>query len=32
MARFWSIQTGEIKKDYIGHQKPVVCLAFADSK
>jgi target of rapamycin complex subunit LST8 len=31
MARLWSVQTGEIKKDYVGHQKPIVCLAFLDT-
>jgi len=32
LARLWSVQTGEIKKDYIGHQKLVVCIAFSDTK
>ena len=32
LARLWSVQTGEVRRDYIGHQKPVVCLAFSDSK
>lgn len=31
IARLWTVKTGEIKKDFIGHQKPVVCLAFSDS-
>ena len=32
LARLWSVQTGEIKKDYTGHQKLVVCIAFSDTK
>lgn len=32
LARLWSVENGEIKKDYIGHQKPIVCLAFSDSR
>uniref|UniRef100_UPI00358FC97E target of rapamycin complex subunit LST8 n=1 Tax=Myxine glutinosa TaxID=7769 RepID=UPI00358FC97E len=31
MARLWSVETGEIKREYSGHQKAVVCLAFNDS-
>ena len=31
-ARLWSVESGEIKKDYVGHQKLVVCLAFSDAK
>ena len=31
-ARLWSVKTGELKKEYVGHQKPVVCLAYSDSK
>lgn len=30
-ARLWAVKTGEIKRDFIGHQKPVVCLAFSDT-
>ncbi|KAK3582693.1 hypothetical protein CHS0354_013043 [Potamilus streckersoni] len=30
MARLWSVDTGEIKKEYSGHQKAVICLAFRD--
>jgi len=30
MARLWSVDTGELKKEYSGHQKAVVCLAFGD--
>lgn len=30
MARLWSVDTGEVKKEYSGHQKAVVCLAFRD--
>lgn len=29
-ARLWSTETGEIAKEYIGHQKPATCLAFDD--
>lgn len=29
-ARLWSTETGEIVKEYIGHQKPATCLAFDD--
>lgn len=31
LARLWSVETGEIKREYSGHQKAVVCLAFNDS-
>lgn len=30
MARLWSVETGDVKKEYSGHQKAVVCLAFRD--
>ncbi|KAL4230535.1 Target of rapamycin complex subunit lst8 [Mactra antiquata] len=30
MARLWSVDSGEVKKEYSGHQKAVVCLAFRD--
>ena len=30
MARLWSVDTGEVKKEYSGHQKAVACLAFRD--
>ncbi|KAJ8318610.1 hypothetical protein KUTeg_003701 [Tegillarca granosa] len=30
MARLWSVDTGEVKKEYSGHQKAVMCLAFRD--
>ena len=30
MARLWAVDTGEVKKEYSGHQKAVVCLAFRD--
>ncbi|CAF2594175.1 unnamed protein product [Rotaria sp. Silwood2] len=29
-ARLWSTETGNVVKEYIGHQKPVTCLAFDD--
>lgn len=29
-ARLWSVNTGEIKREYGGHEKAVVCLAFRD--
>jgi WD40 repeat protein len=29
-ARLWSTETGDITKEYIGHQKPTTCLAFDD--
>lgn len=31
LARLWCVETGEIKREYGGHQKAVVCLAFNDS-
>ncbi|XP_056020358.1 target of rapamycin complex subunit lst8-like isoform X2 [Ostrea edulis] len=30
MARLWSVESGDVKKEYSGHQKAVVCLAFRD--
>ena len=30
MARLWSVETGEVKREYSGHQKALVCLAFRD--
>ena len=30
MARLWNVETGEVKREYGGHQKAVVCLAFRD--
>ena len=30
IARLWSVDSGEVKKEYSGHQKAVVCLAFRD--
>ncbi|KAL5018363.1 hypothetical protein ScPMuIL_004085 [Solemya velum] len=30
MARLWNVDKGEVKKEYTGHQKAVVCLAFRD--
>jgi G protein beta subunit-like protein len=32
LARLWSVKTGEVRKEYVGHQKPVVCLAYSDAK
>lgn len=31
MARLWSIETGQVKREYSGHQKPVTCIAFRDN-
>lgn len=31
-SRLWTVETGEIKRKYEGHQKPVICLAFSDTK
>ncbi|XP_041085849.1 target of rapamycin complex subunit lst8-like [Polyodon spathula] len=31
LARLWCVETGEIKREYSGLQKAVVCLAFNDS-
>jgi len=30
MARLWSINTGDIKREYSGHQKAITALAFSD--
>jgi len=30
VARLWSVDTGEVKREYSGHQKAVICLAFCD--
>lgn len=30
MARLWTVETGEVKREYSGHQKAVVSLAFRD--
>ncbi|XP_074647978.1 target of rapamycin complex subunit lst8-like [Tubulanus polymorphus] len=30
MARLWNVETGEIKREYSGHQNAVICLAFRD--
>uniref|UniRef100_T1JHF2 Target of rapamycin complex subunit lst8 n=1 Tax=Strigamia maritima TaxID=126957 RepID=T1JHF2_STRMM len=30
-ARLWSVETGEVKREYSGHQKALTCLAFHDS-
>ena len=30
MARLWNIETGDVKREYSGHQKAVVALAFRD--
>ena len=30
IARLWCVETGEVKREYSGHQKAVVCLAFRD--
>lgn len=31
-ARLWNVETGEIVQTFTGHQKPVSCLAFTDTK
>lgn len=31
-ARLYSVKTGEQVNEYVGHQKPVVCLAYSDTK
>ena len=30
VARLWSLKTGELKREYQAHQKPLTCLAFRD--
>lgn len=30
MARLWNVNTGEVVREYVGHQKAVTCLAFKD--
>ena len=30
MARLWNVETGEVKREYSGHSKAVVALAFRD--
>jgi G protein beta subunit-like protein len=32
LARLWSVKTCTERREYKGHQKPVVCLAFCDTK
>ena len=32
MARQWEVNNCSIVKEYKGHQKPIVCMAFSDSK
>jgi len=29
-ARLWNVETGEMKREYSGHQKAITCLAFKD--
>ena len=31
IARLWTVESGEIKKDFQGHQRSVVCIAFSDT-
>lgn len=31
-ARLWEVKSGDVKVVYSGHQKPVTCLAFSDTK
>lgn len=31
-ARLWDVATGDIVQVYSGHQKPISCLAFSDTK
>ena len=30
VARLWNVETGEVKREYSGHQKAIICLAFKD--
>lgn len=30
IARLWSVETGEIKREYTGHQKTISAIAFRD--
>ena len=30
VARLWTVETGEVKREYTGHQKALTCLAFRD--
>ncbi len=32
LARLWSVKSRTVRREYIGHQKPVICLAFSDTK
>jgi target of rapamycin complex subunit LST8 len=32
VARLWRVQTGQVIREYTGHQKPIVCLAYSDVK
>jgi len=32
MARLWTVESGEVKREYSGHQKAVTCLAFRDDE
>ncbi len=32
VARLWSLPTNEVKREYVGHQKPLTCLAFKDGQ
>ena len=29
-ARLWSVQSGQVRREYQGHQKAVTCVAFRD--
>ena len=32
VAKLWKVKSGECVKNFVGHQKPVVCLAYSDTK
>ncbi|XP_048575935.1 target of rapamycin complex subunit lst8 [Nematostella vectensis] len=32
LARLWNVEAGEVVREYSGHQKAVVCLAFKDAQ
>jgi len=32
LAKKWSVSSGQVIRSYIGHEQPVVCLAFSDKQ
>lgn len=30
VARLWNVNSGEVIREYVGHQKAVTCVAFRD--